>query len=31
LLKTWDRTELNIVDPLYEIALEFTGRKSAGQ
>lgn len=31
LLKTWDRTELNIIDPLYEIALEFTGRKSAGQ
>jgi aspartate racemase len=31
LLKTWERSELTIVDPLYEIAREFTGRKSAGQ
>lgn len=31
LLKTWDRSELAIVDPLYEIAREFTGRKPAGQ
>jgi aspartate racemase len=31
LLKTWDRSELAIVDPLYEIALEFTRHKSFDQ